>query len=326
MIRRRWAAVLCTLALTAGCGGSGDNGDPLAEAPAPAGGNTATSVAAGGYQPFSVLGTITDPGIGESSGLAASRRNPGLLWTHNDSGDEPLVYCLDLKGAPCGVWRVTGAEAWDWEDMAAGPGPRAGEPYLYLGDIGDNVDGRSEIFVYRIPEPAATAGGATAPTKAAPAASAPAEALKLRFPDGSHNAEALAVHPTTGDLYVITKDAQAARVYKAAAPLDASKATTMIQVGTIRLGAGSRGLEQVTGADISSDGRRAVLSTYAQGYELEASAGGPFDDIWSQPPAPVALGPRLQGEAIAYRLDGRALLTTSEIVPSPLQQVERRGA
>jgi hypothetical protein len=326
VIGRRWAAVLCTLALAAGCGGgSGDGGDPLAEAPASTAGDAGTDAPAGGYQPFTVLGTITDPAIGESSGLAASRRNPGLLWTHNDSGDEPLVYCIDLKGAPCGVWRVTGAEAWDWEDMAAGPGPRPGEPYLYLGDIGDNVDGRSEIFVYRIPEPAATASGATAPTKAAPAASAPAEALTLRFPDGPHNAEALAVHPTTGDLYVITKDAQAARVYKAAAPLDASKATTMIQVGTIRLGAGSRGLEQVTGADISPDGRRAALSTYAQGYELEAPAGGSFDDVWSQPPARVALGPRLQGEAIAYRLDGRALLTTSEIVPAPLQQVERRG-
>ena len=324
MTRRRWAAVLCTLALATGCSSGDGDGDPLAEAPAPAGGNTATTVAPGGYQPFAVLGTITDPGIGESSGLAASRRNPGLLWTHNDSGDEPLVYCLDMRGAPCGVWRVTGADAWDWEDMAAGPGPRPGEPYLYLGDIGDNVDGRSEIIVYRIPEPAATAGGTTVPTKAAPAASAPAEALRLRFPDGSHNAEALAVHPTTGDVYVISKDAQAARVYKAAAPLDASRTTTMIQVGTIRLGAGSRGLEQVTGADISSDGRRAALSSYAQGYELEAPASGPFDDIWSQPPAPVALGPRLQGEAIAYRLDGRALLTTSEIVPSPLQQVERR--
>ena len=326
MIGRRWAAVLCTLVLAAGCrGGSGGDDDPVAEPPASTGGNSAARAAAGGYQAATVLGTITDPGIGESSGLAASRRNPGLLWTHNDSGDEPLVYCLDLKGAPCGVWRVTGAEAWDWEDMAAGPGPRAGEPYLDLGDIGDNVDQRTEIFVYRIPEPAVAASGAVVTTKAAPAASAPAEALKLRFPDGPHNAEALAVHPTTGDVYVVSKDAQAARVYKAAAPLDASKATTMTQVGTIRLGAGARGLEQVTGADISPDGRRAALSTYAQGYELEAPAGGPFDDIWSQPPAPVALGLRRQGEAIAYRLDGKALLTTSEVVPSPLQQVERRA-
>jgi hypothetical protein len=320
--RRRWAAVLCTLALAAGCrGGSGADDDPLAEPPASTSPGAAAA-AAYGYQPFTVLGTITDPGIDESSGLAASRRNPGLLWTHNDSGDEPLVYCVDLKGAPCGVWRVTGADAWDWEDMAAGPGPRPGEPYLYLGDIGDNLDQRSEIIVYRIPEPAAGAGPVT--TKAAPAASAPAEALKLRYPDGPHNAEALAVHPTTGDVYVVSKDAQAARVYKAAAPLDGSKVATMTQVGTIRLGAGSRGLEQITGADISSDGRRVAMSSYAQGYELEAPAAGPFDDVWSQPPAPIALGPRLQGEAIAYRLDGKALLTTSEIVPSPLQQVERR--
>jgi hypothetical protein len=324
---RRWAGVLCTLALalSAGCGGGSGGGDPLAEPPATTGGGVGTRPTAGGYQPFTVLGTVSDPGIGESSGLAASRRNPGLLWTHNDSGDDPLLYCLDLKATPCGVWRVTGAEAWDWEDMAAGPGPRPGEPYLYLGDIGDNLDQRTEIVVYRIPEPAAAAGGAAVATKAAPAASAPAEALKLRFPDGPHNAEALAVHPTTGDVYVISKDAQAARVYKATAPLDASKATTMVQVGTIRLGTGTRGLEQVTGADISPDGRRAALSTYAQGYELEAPAGGSFDDIWSQPPAPITLGPRLQGESIAYRLDGKALLTTSEIVPFPLQQVERRA-
>jgi hypothetical protein len=99
----------------------------------------------------------------------------------------------------------------------------------------------------------------------------------------------------------------------------------MAQVGTVRLGTGTRGLELVTGGDISPDGTRVALSTYAQGYELELPAGAPFDDVWSQRPVPVALGPRLQGEAVAYRLDGRALLTSSEIDPWPLQQVERRG-
>ena len=319
---RRWAVAACALLLATGCSsGSGGDDDPLAAPP-----TTKAAVAASGrgYQPFTVLGTVNDPAIDESSGLAASRRNPGLLWTHNDSGDEPFVYCLDLKGASCGAWRVTGAEAWDWEDMAAGPGPRAGEPYLYLGDIGDNLDQRTEIIVYRIPEPAAGGGGPVS-TKAAPTASAPAEALRLRYPDGAHNAEALAVHPTTGDVYVVTKDAQSAQVYKAAAPLDPARTATLVQIGTVRLGTGARGLEQVTGADISSDARRVVLSTYAQGYELEVPAAGPFDDVWSQPPAPVNLGPRLQGEAVAYRLDGRALLTTSEIAPTPLHQVERAG-
>jgi len=325
-VGRRWASAACALLLAAGCsGGSGGDDDPLAVGPAnsSAAGNKAGDTPASGYQAASVLGTVTDSAIGESSGVAASRRNPGLVWTHNDSGDEPFVFCLDPQARSCGAWRVAGAEAFDWEDMAAGPGPRAGEPYLYLGDIGDNLDQRQEIVVYRIPEPVA-GGGGPVPTTASPAMTAPAEALRLRYPDGPHNAEALAVHPTNGDLYVISKDAQSAKVFKAAAPLDPSKVAPMIQVGTIRLGAGARGLEVITGADISPDGRRVALATYSQGYELELPAGQDFDDIWTARPVPVALGPRLQGEAVAYRLDGRALLTTSEIVPWTLQQVERR--
>ena len=268
---RRWASAACALLLAAGCsGGSGGDDDPLAVGPAnsSAAGNKAGDTPASGYQAASVLGTVTDSAIGESSGVAASRRNPGLVWTHNDSGDEPFVFCLDPQARSCGAWRVAGAEAFDWEDMAAGPGPRAGEPYLYLGDIGDNLDQRQEIVVYRIPEPVA-GGGGPVPTTASPAMTAPAEALRLRYPDGPHNAEALAVHPTNGDLYVISKDAQSAKVFKAAAPLDPSKVAPMIQVGTIRLGAGARGLEVITGADISPDGRRVALATYSQGYELE---------------------------------------------------------
>ena len=327
MTVRRWPAAALALVLAAGCsGGSGGDGsdDPLLEAPPASSTAPAAAGQAGGYGRSQSLGRIADPAVTESSGLAASRRNPGLLWTHNDSDDGPLIFCFDMGGKSCGTWRLTGAEAFDWEDMAAGPGPQPGQPYLYLGDIGDNLDVRTEIVVYRILEPAASTNGVV-PSTASPAATSAAEALKLRFPDGPHNAEALAVHPTSGDVYVISKNAQAARVYKAAAPLDPARVAAMAHVGTIRLGSGTRGLEQVTGADISPDGKRVAVSTYAQGYELELPAGATaFDDIWSQPPSPVALGPRLQGESIAYRLDGNALLTTSEIAPSPIDQVERR--
>jgi len=325
-VGRRWAAAVCSLLLATACSG-GSTDEPLAAPPetsVPAGSGAAAAAGpASGYGAATVLGTVNDTAIGESSGLASSRRNPGRLWTHNDSGDDPVVFCLDLQARGCGVWRVTGAEAFDWEDMATGPGPRAGEPYLYLGDIGDNIDQRNEIVVYRIPEPTAP-GGNSDGTRASPASTAPAEPLRLRYPDGPHNAEALAVHPVSGDVYVLTKDAQSAKVFKAPAPLDAGRVATLVQVGTIRLGAGARGLEVITGADISPDGRRVAVSTYAQGYELELPPGAAFDDIWAERPVPVALGPRLQGEAIAYRLDGRALLTTSEIVPWTLQQVERR--
>ena len=314
----RWPVAAFALLLATGC--TGGSGDAAVDDPVAAPSTTSAGAPVAGYQRATVLGRIADPAVTESSGLVASRRTPGLLWTHNDSGDAPFTYCLDLQGRSCGTWRVTGADAFDWEDMAAGPGPRAGESYLYLGDIGDNIDQRSEIVVYRIPEPVAGAG-APVPTTASPAASAPAEALRLRYPDGPHNAEALLVHPTTGDLYLISKDRQAPRVYKAPAPAEGSGPVRMTHVGTLRLGPA----DEITGGDISPDGRHLALSTYSQGYELELPAGATsFDDIWSQPAAPVALGPRPQGEAIAYRLDGRALLTTSEVAPSELQQLERR--
>lgn len=316
---RRWPAAALVVLLAAGCSGSSrkvTSDDPAAPpTSAPAGGAPPV-----GYGPPAVLGRIEDPAVTESSGLAASRRYPGVLWTHNDSGDEPNVYCLDLQARSCGTWRVTGAQAFDWEGMAAGPGPRPDQSYLYLGDIGDNLDQRSDIVLYRIPEPTPPAPGVLSP-----ASTAPAEALRLRYPDGPHNSEALLVHPVSGDVYVIAKDDQAPRVYKAAAPLDASRRATLTLVGTIQLGTSIRGLEQVTGGDISPDGTRVAFSTYAQGYELVLPSGAmSFDEIWAQPPQRVDLGPRLQGEAIAYRADGRALLTTSELAPAPLQQVERR--
>ena len=40
---------------------------------------------------------ITMDELAEASGIAASRRNAGVLWAINDSGD-PVIYALDAKG------------------------------------------------------------------------------------------------------------------------------------------------------------------------------------------------------------------------------------
>src|SRR3954454_20418778 len=82
--------------------------------------------------------TVKDKSISESSGLAASRLTPGAYWTHNDSGDGPFIYAFDTRGDSLGIFRVVGAQARDWEDMASGPGSERGKSYLYIGDIGDN--------------------------------------------------------------------------------------------------------------------------------------------------------------------------------------------
>ena len=265
------------------------------------------------------LATLEDRRIDESSGLVASRRSPGLFWTHNDSGDGPFVYAFDRAGRRRGTWRVEGAKARDWEDIAAGPGPEPGRAYLYAGDIGDNEERREFVTVYRFPEPEVTDADA-ASTQEKPRATAPAEAIRLKYPDGAHNAEALLVHPTTGDLYVVTKGVDAAGVYKLPAPFDASAVNTLARVATLRGPSFFGAL--VTGGDISPDGRRVALCDYASGYELTLPEGSKgFDDVWRQKPTLVPLGVRRQGESVCYRLDGAALLATSEGAPSPLVEV-----
>lgn len=269
------------------------------------------------------LAEIQASAINESSGLIASRRNPGLYWTHNDSGDGPFVYALDTSGKSRGVWRVAGAEARDWEDIAIGPGPLAKRPYLYVGDIGDNNEKRTGIVVFRAPEPIVTAGDARS-TKAAPRLTEASEAIRLRYPDGKHDAETLLIHPTTGDLYIITKKlVWKAEIYQAKAPLSSSETTTLTRLGDLNIPSVLGGM--ITGADISPDGSRVAFCDYLRGYEIVlANRSEPFDQIWKQPIRTIDLGERKQGEAICYRLDGKALLTTSEGRHSPLVEVVRR--
>src|SRR6185369_1178334 len=257
------------------------------------------------------LATIKDKSISESSGLVASRTTPGAYWTHNDSGDGPFIYAFDTRGDSFGTFRVNGAEARDWEDIAAGPGPQPNRSYLYIGDIGDNDAVRPEVIVYRVAEPALSADTRKF-TKSRPGSTELADTIRLKYPDGKHDAEALLVHPRTGNLYLVTKVLIANPVvYEAVAPFTAGRSITLRKVGEPRVPSLFGGA--ITGGSISPDGRRVALCDYFAGYELVLPAGNSnFDDIWKQKMTSFDLGKRKQGESITYRLDGKAFLATSE--------------
>ena len=265
--------------------------------------------------------TIKNESINESSGLAASRTSPGAYWTHNDSGDGPFIYAFDTRGNTLGTFRVSGATNRDWEDIATGPGPQPNRSYLYIGDIGDNDQKRPEVVVYRIPEPQITASDKNS-TKSRPSSTEPAEAIRLVYPDGKHDAEALMVHPTTGNLYIMTKVAFGnPTVYEAEAPFTAGKLITLKRIGEVHTASILGGA--ITGGSISPDGRRVALCDYFGGYELLLPPTSKnFDDIWKQRVTSFNLGKRKQGESITYRLDGNAVLATSEGESFDLIQVE----
>lgn len=271
------------------------------------------------YGPPTTIATLKNSSIIESSGVIASRATPGAYWTHNDDGG-PLIYAFNAGGASLGVFRVTGANAYDWEDIAIGPGPEAGKPYLYIGDIGDNSAARSEIVIYRVAEPTLEAASARL-TKIRPGVTAPADTIRLRYPDGKFDAETLLVHPASGNIYVVTKVPLVNPVvYEVPAPLTPGKVITMKRIGEIRVPSLFGGV--LTGGSVSPDGRRVALCDYFQGYELVLPAkSSDFNDIWKQRMTGFDLGKRQQGEAITYRLDGKAVIATSEGALSPIIQV-----
>lgn len=272
-----------------------------------------------------VIGTIDSPIVDESSGLASSKCQDGILWTHNDSGNEPRIFALDLEGEIVGVWDVREAENRDWEDIASTK--EEGKCYLYVGDIGDNDLARDSVTVYRIEEPVVT-GAAFPRKKSEIPETKEAEEIEIRYPNGSRNAEALLVHPESLDIYIVTKvRGTSAEVYRIAASAwrnsETGKPLASETVATISMPTVLGGF--LTGGDISPDGRRVVLSDYISAYELALPKGeDDFSSIWERTPAVIDTGHREQGESVAYSADGRAIFLTSEKAPVPLIEIKRK--
>ena len=64
---------------------------------------------------------LEEAAVKESSGIVASHQNPGLYWTHNDSGGGPKLYALDADTCETvAVLSLRGVPAKDIEAIAAG--------------------------------------------------------------------------------------------------------------------------------------------------------------------------------------------------------------
>lgn len=257
-----------------------------------------------------VAGKIEAGSINESSGIAASKCNKDILWTHNDSGDKNNIYALDMSAKLIGKWKVRGAENKDWEDIASVK-DESGKCFLYIGDIGDNGEKRLEMAIYRVEEPRISDGSETAE----------ADRIRFRFPDGYRDSETLLVHPLTSDIYVITKTMiGAAEVYRIPSEFNGPPVTA-VKVADFSVPAIPEGL--LTGGDISPDGRYMVISDYFGGYEFAVPGQGEdFEAVWTQSPVRFDLGARRQGESVCYSADGKSIFATSEKGQSPLIRID----
>ena len=198
------------------------------------------SLAAAQPAPCTVtIGLSPLAGVSEASGVAVSRENPGIIWSHNDSG-KPMLFAFDGSGHAKARIELTGASVIDWEDMAVGA-CREGS-CLYLADIGDNNRARQQITIYRVREP-----------RVNETATRTVQAMSMTYPDGAHDAEALFVMPNA-QLFLVTKEsAEATALYRVPTPA-AGTVGRLEQVSRIPLA-------RVTGASTSPDGRWVALRT-----------------------------------------------------------------
>lgn len=246
-----------------------------------------------------------DERLTESSGVAVSRRQPGVLWTHNDSGNAPWLFAVDTGGRTLAVFTVPDATNRDWEDIAIGP---CGEGQcLYLGDTGDNAEHYPDVTLYRLAEP--DVGHTGLPSREpAPRSGPKAERLAVRYPDHPHDVEALYVAPN-GDTQLITKGRDG-HVLQFSVPATAWAAGSAVArlVDTLPLSIEAT-MDYVTGAALSPDGRRVALRTYR---DVRLLAVGPGGRLRFPPLADCSVfGLEGQGEGVDW-LTARLLVLTSE--------------
>lgn len=140
--------------------------------------------------------------LSEMSGLAASRRNQGVFYHINDSGNAAFLFATDLFGH---ILRRTpfAEESTDAEDLSIGPCPgRALHDCLYVADTGDNFHLRASRHIIALDEDSLDQEQAQR------------RRLEFAFDDGkSYDIEAMAVHPKNATIYLFSKGHHHSQVF-----------------------------------------------------------------------------------------------------------------
>jgi len=237
-------------------------------------------------------------GLSETSGLAASRTSPRLLWSHNDSGHDPVLFVTDTAGTERARFTLMGVENRDWEDLALGPCPLG--TCLYVAETGDNPENNRSAAIYRIPEPDPALAGLVRGV----------ERLVFRYPDRPRDVEAIFLAPDSS-VHLVSKGVRSdiAHYRLPASAWNAPGPVVAERLPMPDLGAGIRRL--VTGAAIAPDGTTVMLLTYRDLWRLRLAPDGAL--VPHGPLAPCDLTGLLpQAEAVTWLGDDGTLLLSSE--------------
>ena len=257
------------------------------------------------------LGIVQYDKIDEASGIASSKNNSQIIWTHNDSGDLAKIYGIGLDGRHLGVLRLSGVWARDWEDMCIGPGPEKDVDYIYIGDIGDNFSIRKKKRIHRLREPIieSSKNGSPVDIKIDDF-----ETIVFKYPDGNRDAEALMIDPITKDVYILSKRESSVSVYRLPFPQSTSSVIIAEKVGNLTISPEKsyKRSDQITSADISRDGERVLIKTYYDIILINNSKNDLISSILSSEQIKLDYVPKSGGESVCWRWDQSGYYTIPE--------------
>lgn len=245
------------------------------------------------------LAEVADDRLNEVSGMIVSRKNPGFLWVHNDSGDEANLYLIDLQAQIVMTVRLAGIEATDWEDMAWRD--HQGTSQLIIGDIGDNSGVRPHVSLHIIEEPLYRGEE----TLVIPHSEI--TTLTLRYKNGPRDAESLAFNHLSSKAVIVSKREKRALIYEFS--LDENPQLLLTPTGNIDL-------RNFTSADINQAGQL-LLKNYNAVFYWAVDSSPVANVIRQHPPVRLPYYAEPQGEAIAWDTLGGYYTLTEHNINAP---------
>ncbi len=261
------------------------------------------------------VGQVSDGRLDEISGVVESRGSPGVFFVHNDSGDSPRLFAIDRSGRLLAELLLEPVPRLvDAEDIAVGPGP-GDRQFVYLGDTGNNFASggigipRRKAMMYRIPEPAITLSA-----RQQKVVLKEVFPIAFTFPNGARDVEAFVVDPQSGDLIMISKQADGrSELLRASAAMLAAGGGELEHAGELLFGHPPLpGSPLPTSASISRDGRAILVRSYSSVFLFQRSDGESVVSALGRAPKRLPSPRGHSGEAISFAERDSAFLLISE--------------
>ncbi len=263
-------------------------------------------------------GTLAEPRNLEASGLAVSQRTPGLIWTHNDSGGEPILFALGTDGSLRGSVRLQGVVNRDWEDVATFK--LDGQSWVMAGEIGDNYAKHPQSALYVLAEPDVAQLNPVKETTLLPN-----YAINFVYEDGPRDCESVVVDPRERMVYLLTKRDRPNRIYQLPlAAASADKPAVAHFIGNAWAFPQPDALQRLspllavafsswpTAMDFLTDGSGAFVLTYGGVYFFARHPGESWAAALAREPQILPAFSLPQAEGLGVSPDGADLYLVSE--------------